>query len=189
MTFDTPPPAAPVSPSLKFSPQKHKLLTLAAGCFWGTEHMLRKHLGHKIVDLVAGYANGNVPTDTKGVTYERVCVGNTNFAEVVQVAFDPEVLGLSELCDFFFRMHDPTTLNAQGPDVGTQYRSALYAHSDEDLSQVRQILERWQPRWANCIKTEVALAESFYDAEEYHQRYLTNNPTGYQCPTHYLRNV
>ncbi|AMD22685.1 HHL085Cp [Eremothecium sinecaudum] len=179
-----------VSKTIKYNPQTDKLLTVAAGCFWGTEHIYRKHLGNRLTDCKVGYSNGIVNSKDGGsITYEKVCAGNTNFAEVLQISYNPQIITLKELVDFFFRMHDPTTANSQGPDVGTQYRSALFAHSESDLQELLKLKAEWQAKWHNSIITEVAMTESFYDAETYHQLYLNKNPVGYQCPSHYLRNI
>lgn len=180
-----------VSKSLKFDAQTDKLLTVAAGCFWGTEHIYRKHFGDKIIDYKVGYANGNESKKdaTDSVSYQRVTKGDTNFAEVLQVSYNPQVVSLKNLVDFFFRIHDPTTVNSQGPDVGTQYRSALFAHTPEDLKELQSLKEKWQPKWGNKIKTQVEMISNFYDAEEYHQLYLDKNPYGYACPTHYVRDI
>ncbi|CAR24659.1 Peptide-methionine (S)-S-oxide reductase [Lachancea thermotolerans] len=180
-----------VSKSIKFSPQSEKLLTVAAGCFWGTEHIYRKYFGNRIKDYKVGYANGDETKkdSSDSVSYKRVCSGETQFAEVLQISFDPKTVSLKELVDFFFRIHDPTTVNSQGPDVGTQYRSAILTHTQEDLEECRRLKEQWQPKWGNKIVTEVTMCTNFYDAEEYHQLYLDNNPQGYACPTHYVRDL
>ncbi|QLQ80059.1 hypothetical protein HG537_0D00590 [Torulaspora globosa] len=180
-----------VSKSVKFDSQTDKLLTIAAGCFWGTEHIYRKHFGDKIIDYKVGYANGNESKkDNKdSISYERVTKGDTNFAEVLQVSYNPQVVSLKSLVDFFFRIHDPTTVDSQGPDVGTQYRSALFAHTPEDLKELQNLKEKWQPKWDNKIKTQIEMISNFYDAEDYHQLYLDKNPYGYSCPTHYVRDI
>lgn len=180
-----------ISKGLKFNPQTDKLLTVAAGCFWGTEHIYRKHFGDKIIDYKVGYANGDESKkdSQESVSYKRVCGGDTGFAEVLQVSYNPKIVSLKDLTDFFFRIHDPTTVNSQGPDVGTQYRSALFASTPEDLKELQALKEQWQPKWGNKIKTEVELIKNFYDAEEYHQLYLDKNPSGYACPTHYIRDI
>ncbi|SCU82989.1 LAFA_0D01156g1_1 [Lachancea sp. 'fantastica'] len=179
------------SKTIKYSPQTEKLLTLGAGCFWGTEHIFRKQFGNKLHDCKVGYANGmeSKKDSPSGVSYKKVCQGDTQFVEVLQIAFDPKVVSLAELMDFFFKIHDPTTLNSQGPDTGTQYRSAILTHSAEDLEECRALKEKWQPKWHNKIITEVAMCTNFYDAEEYHQLYLDHNPQGYSCPTHYVRDL
>lgn len=181
----------PISKTIKFNPQTDKLITVAAGCFWGTEHIYRKHFGSRIIDYKVGYTNGSesAKDSTDSVSYKRVCKGDTDFAEVLQVSYDPKNISLKELVDFFFRIHDPTTLNAQGPDRGTQYRSGLFAHSKEDLDECIELKRQWQPKWNNEIVTDVEPCQNFYDAEEYHQLYLNRNPEGYACPTHYVRDL
>lgn len=173
-----------ISKTLKRLPND-EVLTIAAGCFWGTEHMYRKHFVNKLVDCKVGYANGT----TSDPTYKAVCTGTTNHAEALQISYDPSVTSFKELIDFFFRMHDPTTINSQGPDVGTQYRSAIFTHSDEQSKIAKLSLEEVQKKWYpnNKIETIIEPIKSFYDAEEYHQKYLFANPSGYQCPSHFLR--
>ncbi|GAV54633.1 hypothetical protein ZYGR_0AN01010 [Zygosaccharomyces rouxii] len=180
-----------LSKGIKFNSQTDKILTVGAGCFWGTEHIYRKYLGDKINDCKVGYANGSElkKDQTDSVTYKRLCIGDTGFCEVLQIAYSPQKLSLKELVDLFFRCHDPTTVNQQGPDAGTQYRSALFAHTDEDLKELRELKDQWQPKWGNKIITEVESIKNFYDAEDYHQLYLDKNPEGYACPTHYVRNL
>lgn len=180
-----------ISKTLKFNPKSEKLITFAAGCFWGTEHIFLKYFGDRIIDGKVGYANGleSAKDKTDSVSYERVKKGDTGFAEAYQISYNPNVVTLKELVDFFFRIHDPTTLNYQGPDHGSQYRSAIFAHSEEDWKEVTKLKQQWQPKWNNNIVTEVALAQNFYDAEEYHQLYLNRNPEGYACPTHYVRDL
>lgn len=180
-----------ISKTIKYDPSKDKLITLACGCFWGTEHMFRKYLNDRIVDCKVGYANGAEPKRILPTVYlTREFVGVIpDFAEVLQVSYDPKIVTLKELTDFFFRIHDPTTSNSQGPDQGTQYRSGLFAHSDADLKELAQIKAEWQPKWGNKIATLIEPIKSFYDAEEYHQLYLDKNPQGYACPTHYLRDI
>ncbi|CCC70870.1 hypothetical protein NCAS_0F03860 [Naumovozyma castellii] len=180
-----------ISKTIKFNPATDKLVTVACGCFWGTEHIYRKHLGDKIIDAKVGYANGEESKkdhDTS-ISYQRVKKGDTDFAEVLQISYNPKIITLKELADFFFRIHDPTTTNAQGPDQGTQYRSGLYAHSKEDLSELEKIKQEWQSKWGNKIVTTVEPIHNFYDAEEYHQLYLFKNTEGYACPTHYVRDI
>ncbi|EDO15366.1 hypothetical protein Kpol_460p1 [Vanderwaltozyma polyspora DSM 70294] len=180
-----------ISKTLKFNPTSDKIITLGAGCFWGTEHMYRKYLNDKIIDCKVGYANGDnsLKDNSDSISYKRVCKGDTNFVEVIQISYSPEVTTLKELVDFFFRIHDPTTVNSQGPDQGTQYKSAIYTHSGEDLIEAKKLKDAWEPKWNNQIKTVVEPITIFYDAEEYHQLYLDKNPEGYSCPTHYLRDL
>lgn len=183
--------ASTISKTIKFNPQENKLITVAAGCFWGTEHMYRKYLNDKIIDCKVGFANGKESDkDSKeSISYKRVKQGDTDFAEVLQISYDPKIVTLKELIDLFFRIHDPTTLNEQGPDLGTQYRSGIYTHGDDDFDKVVSLKKEWQPKWNNKILTEIIPIENYYDAEEYHQIYLDKNPEGYACPTHYLRDL
>ena len=183
--------ATTLAKNIKFNPSVDKLLTVAAGCYWGTEHVFRKHLGDRIIDCKVGFANGNDEKRDLGdsISYKRVKQGDTSFAEVLQISYNPATISLKELVDFFFRIHDPTTTNSQGPDVGTQYRSALFAHSPEDLAKIEQLKEQWQPKWGNKIVTDVELIKNFYEAEDYHQLYLDKNPEGYACPTHFVRDI
>jgi peptide methionine sulfoxide reductase msrA/msrB len=160
----------------------HETAILAGGCFWGMEEIIRKIPG--VVKTTVGYSGGNTPDPT----YEDVCTGTTGHAESIQVVFDPARLSYEALLDYFFRMHDPTTLNQQHNDVGTQYRSAIFYTSDEQ----RQAAERAKARWDKSgkfkrpITTEITQATTFYPAEEYHQKYLVKHPGGYMC--HVLRN-
>lgn len=183
--------SAIISKSIKFNPSTDRLITVACGCYWGTEHMYRKYLNDKIIDCRVGFANGSETKkdQSDSISYKRVKQGDTDFAESLQISYNPEVITLKELIDFFFRIHDPTTSNAQGPDTGTQYRSGIFTHSTEDLDEVKKIKEEWQPRWNNKIVTVVEPIRNYYDAEEYHQKYLNRNTDGYACPTHYLRDI
>lgn len=151
---------------------------LAGGCFWGMEDILRKVPG--VIDTEVGYAGGS----TASPTYEAVKTGTTGHAEALRVVFDPSKLSYEELLEkWFFRMHDPTTLNRQGNDVGTQYRSAIYAHSDEQLAAALASRDAYAKALADAgrgaITTEIRLAPPFYYAEPYHQQYLSKNPAGY----------
>jgi len=160
---------------------RRELATLAGGCFWGMEEILRKIPG--VLDTTVGYTGGKTPNPT----YKDVCTGKTGHAEAVQIVFDPEKLSYEQLLGYFFRMHDPTTLNRQHNDVGTQYRSAIFYHNEEQ----RQIAEKVKAqvdksgKWKKPIVTEITAASEFYPAEEYHQDYLQKNPGGYNC--HFLR--
>ena len=143
--------------------------TFGAGCFWGVEETFRQMKG--VVSTAVGYEGGALERPT----YKDVCTDQTGHAEVVEVDFDPEKVGFEQLLDSFFTLHDPTTLNRQGPDWGTQYRSAVFFHSPEQEAQARAKIEqltaegRFQPR---RIVTRVEPAQTFWRAEEYHQRYL-----------------
>lgn len=154
-----------------------ELATLAGGCFWCLEAVFQDLKGVRRV--VSGYAGGTVPDPS----YEAVCSGRTGHAEVVQVTFDPDELAYRDLLAVFFGIHDPTTLNRQGPDVGTQYRSATFFHSPEQERVARELiaeLER-QGIWDAPIVTEVAPLQVFYPAESYHQDYFRRNPGQGYC--------
>jgi peptide-methionine (S)-S-oxide reductase len=155
----------------------HEVATLAGGCFWCLDAVFRGLKG--VEQVVSGYAGGTVPNPS----YEAVCTGRTGHAEVVQVTFDPAILSYRDLVEVFFGIHDPTTLNRQGADVGTQYRSAIYYHSLEQERTAREViaaLEREQVFDAPIV-TEVAPATEFYPAEEYHQDYFRRNPGQGYC--------
>jgi len=142
--------------------------TFGAGCFWGVEVTFRQVPG--VLDAVAGYAGGTLANPS----YQDVCTGRTGHAEVVEVTYDPARVSYDDLLDVFFTRHDPTTLNRQGPDHGTQYRSAVFYHDDEQRRTAEAARERWNRsgRWQRPIVTEITPASTFYRAEEYHQRYL-----------------
>ena len=151
------------------TPQATRTATFAAGCFWGVEAAFRKVPG--VVDAAVGYAGGH----RDNPTYEDVCTGKTGHAEVVRVLYDPSKVSYEQLLEVFWNCHDPTTLNRQGPDVGTQYRSAVFFHSAEQEAAARASKQRLQasgPFKARPIVTEIAPAATFWRAEEYHQRYL-----------------
>lgn len=164
-----------------------EVATFAAGCFWGVEHMYRKHFGNGkgLIDAVVGYSGGSTSTPS----YKDVCTSTTGHAEALQISFDPKIVSYSTLVDFFFRMHDPTTKNSQGPDVGTQYRSAIFTHSAEQLDVATQIKADMQKTFypKHPIVTVIEPIQNWWDAEDYHQKYLKKNPSGYECPSHFLR--
>jgi len=145
-----------------------EIATFGAGCFWGIEAAFRQVPG--VTDAVVGYAGGH----TANPTYKDVCTDGTGHAEVVQVTFDPEQLSYEKLLEVFWKIHDPTQLNRQGPDFGTQYRSAIFFHSPEQEAVARKSKEQAQAsgRFRRPIVTEITAASAFYRAEEYHQRYL-----------------
>lgn len=150
-----------------------------AGCFWGIESAYRQIPGVK--DALSGYSGGATPDPT----YREVCSGRTGHAEVVEVEYDPEVVSYDKLLDVFWEIHDPTTLNRQGPDRGTQYRSAIYTLDDEQDKAARASVEKMTAsgRFSRPIVTEITKASPFYRAEEYHQRYFEKTGvTG--CSTH-----
>ncbi|KZF24447.1 peptide methionine sulfoxide [Xylona heveae TC161] len=166
-------------------PANAQLATVAAGCFWGVEHMYRKAFAGKgLLDAKVGYIGG----DAKHPSYRQVCTGSTGHAEALQIVFDPEQVSYRQLLEFFYRMHDPTTLNSQGPDVGTQYRSAIFFYTDEQERIAKDITEKVQKEWwKKKLSTEIIPAGEWWDAEDYHQLYLDKNPSGYECPSHFLR--
>jgi len=153
--------------------------TLAGGCFWGVEELVRKLPG--VVDTTVGYAGGTLDNPR----YEDVKKGRTGHAESLQIVFDPSKISYDEILDFFFRLHDPTTANRQGNDIGTQYRSAIFFHDDAQREAAQRAIQRAQPKWPRPIVTEVVPFTNFYEAEDFHQDYLQRNPHGYTC--HYLR--
>lgn len=155
---------------------------LGAGCFWGVEHILKKIEG--IVSTDVGYSGGDVVDPT----YPMVCTGTTGHAEVVLLEFDPERISYEKVLDLFFRLHDPTTLNRQHNDIGTQYRSVIFTYNDEQKKIAEEVIKKLEEKkvFKNPIVTQVLPAQKFYSAEEYHQDYLVKNPEGYMC--HILRN-
>jgi peptide-methionine (S)-S-oxide reductase len=157
--------------------EQTEVATLAAGCFWCVDTLFRELRGVKSV--VSGYAGGT----RANPTYEQVCTGATGHAEVIQITFDPSVISYRDLLDVFFTVHDPTTLNRQGGDVGTQYRSAIFAHSPEQRRIAEQTIAEItaQKLWDDPIVTQVVDATEFYPAEGYHQDYYTNNPNQGYC--------
>lgn len=151
--------------------------TLAGGCFWCLEAVYDQLKG--VTDVVSGYSNGHVVNPT----YRDVCNGTTGHAEVVRVTFDPSVITFGDLLDVFFTIHDPTTLNRQGNDVGTQYRSGIYYHTPEQKATAEQVIRDLTAArlWSDPIVTEVAPVSNFSAAENYHQEYFANNPYQPYC--------
>ena len=145
--------------------------TFGAGCFWGVEAAFRQLPG--VIEAVSGYSGGTL----QNPSYQQVCSGKTGHAEVVQVTYDPDVTGYDVLLDLFWRMHDPTQLNRQGPDVGTQYRSAIFYHTPEQAEQARRSKEQLETtgKYARPVVTQIEPASAFFPAEDYHQRYLEKN--------------
>jgi methionine-S-sulfoxide reductase len=155
--------------------------TLAGGCFWGMEDLIREIPG--VLDTQVGYTGGK----TENPVYAQVKNGNTGHAESIQIEFDPAQVSFAQILDFFFRLHNPTTKNQQGNDIGSQYRSAIFYHSE---AQKKVALEKKAAvdasgKWKAPVVTEIIPATPFYSAEDYHQDYLRKNPGGYTC--HYLR--
>ena len=157
--------------------QVREIATLAGGCFWCLEAVYDELRGVEQVE--SGYAGGTVPAPT----YEQVCAGTTGHAEVVQITFDPQVISYRELLEVFFTIHDPTTLNRQGADVGTQYRSAIFYHSPEQRETAAQVIAELNAArlWDAPIVTEVAPLTEFYPAEDYHQEYFQRNSQQPYC--------
>lgn len=156
---------------------KREQATLAGGCFWCLEAAFLELRGVERVE--SGYAGGHLPNPT----YEQVCAGTTGHAEVVQVTFDPAVLAYRDLLQIFFTIHDPTTLNRQGADAGTQYRSAIFYHSPSQEAEARRVIGEVEASgaWKGKVVTEVAPLAAFYPAEEYHRDYYRRNPNQGYC--------
>jgi peptide-methionine (S)-S-oxide reductase len=154
-----------------------EIATLAGGCFWCLEAVFDELQGVEKVE--SGYAGGHTPNPT----YHQVCTGTTGHAEVVQITFDPQVVSFKELLQVFFTIHDPTTLNRQGADVGTQYRSAIFYHTPEQKQVVEQVIAELTAAkvWDDPIVTEVMEFSEFYAAEEYHRDYYRRNPQQPYC--------
>ncbi|MDE2824095.1 MAG: peptide-methionine (S)-S-oxide reductase MsrA [Chloroflexota bacterium] len=155
----------------------NRLATLAGGCFWCLEAVYNEL--HGVESVVSGYAGGH----DLSPTYEAVCSGTTGHAEVVQIAYDPDMVSFRELLEVFFTIHDPTTLNRQGNDVGTQYRSAVYYHDEEQRLIAEEVIEEMTVAevWDDPIVTEITALDMFFEAEEYHQRYFEKNPFQPYC--------
>jgi peptide-methionine (S)-S-oxide reductase len=153
--------------------------TFAGGCFWGVEHLFNQVPG--VIEAVSGYEGGHVDRPS----YEQVCGGRTGHAEAVEVTYDPTKVTYAELLNSFWNMHDPTTLNRQGPDTGHQYRSVIFFHSPEQEATARQSKEEAQKYFDHRIVTEIIPATDFWRAEEYHQRYFEKHPGHYSC--HFVR--
>lgn len=157
--------------------KKLQKATFGSGCFWCTEAVFE--LVEGVTSVTSGYTGGNI----KNPTYEEVCSEKSGHAEVVQLTFDPEVVSYDELLEIFWKTHDPTTLNRQGNDVGSQYRSVVYYHNPEQKELVEKYKEALDKSgaWVNPIVTEIEPAAEFYKAEDYHQDYYENNPQQGYC--------
>ena len=153
--------------------------TLAGGCFWGVEELFRKLPG--VIDTTVGYTGGTLANPR----YEDVKNGRTGHAESLEILFDPQRISYDEILDYFFRLHDPTTVNQQGNDRGTQYRSNIFYHDEKQRLAAERAKTRAQAKWPRPIVTEIVPAAKFWPAEEAHQDYLQRIPWGYTC--HYLR--
>ena len=190
---------------------KSEIATFASGCFWGTEHIFLKHFNgpsvqpKPLLSTRVGYTGGKA--EAENPSYRDVCSGATDHAEAVRIEFDPSLVQYEDLVEFFYRSHDPTSVNRQGGDVGTrtsslflqlfvvlsprsEYRSEIFTHSPEQVEIAKRVTEEVQAKHftpkGEKIATKITPAGQWWDAEEYHQLYLDKNPTGYQCPTHRL---
>jgi methionine-S-sulfoxide reductase len=163
----------------KNDPKELQKATLAGGCFWGVEELIRKLPG--VVSIQVGYTGGTV----RNATYEH----HEGHAEAVEITFDPKKISYEEILLFFFKMHDPTTLNRQGNDLGTSYRSAILYHDEAQRETAERVKARVDKSgaWKRPVVTEIVPAKEFWTAEEYHQNYLQKHPGGYTC--HYVRNI
>lgn len=157
--------------------QAKEVVTFGGGCFWCTEAVFEQLKGVEKVE--SGYSGGTVPNPS----YEQVCMGNTGHAEVNQITFDPKVISLKEILEVFFTVHDPTTLNRQGNDVGTQYRSVILYRNDEQKAVAQQVIKEVaeEKLWNGKIVTELAPFKTFYKAEDYHQQYFLLNGKQSYC--------
>jgi methionine-S-sulfoxide reductase len=160
---------------------QREIATVAGGCFWGMEEILRQIPG--VVSTRVGYIGGNKADPS----YPEVCTGATGHAEAIEIVFDPAKLSYEELLGYFFRMHDPTTQNRQHNDIGTQYRSAIFVHSESQQRTAEKVKAEANAsgKFKRPVVTEISRATEFWPAEDYHQQYLVKNPGGYNC--HVLR--
>ncbi len=158
-------------------PAELEIATLGGGCFWCLEAVFEQLLG--VEEVVSGYSGGSIPNPS----YEQVCAGNTGHAEVVQVRFDPDVISYREILEVFFDVHDPTTLNRQGGDVGPQYRSVIFYHDARQKEIAEEVIEELNQAgiWGRPIVTAVEPFEAFYEAQAYHQEYFGRNPRQPYC--------
>jgi len=143
-----------------------EIAVLALGCFWGPEIKFGKVNG--IIRTEVGYCGGNSPQ----TSYKEVCTGNTNHAEVVKLEFDPKIISYDEILEYFFKIHDPTTLNSQGPDIGTQYRSEIFYLNEEQKNSAEKRIEKENKKLLGKIVTKLSVVKNYCTAEEYHQKYL-----------------
>ena len=154
---------------------EQEVATLGGGCFWCLEAVYEEVQG--VEEIVSGYAGGTV-TDP---TYQQICTGTTGHAEVVQLTYDPDEISFRELLEIFFVIHNPTTLNRQGADVGTQYRSVIFYHDEAQRETAREVMDEVAGAWEDPIVTELSPAPEFYPAEDHHQDYYENNPLQPYC--------
>ncbi len=151
--------------------------TFGAGCFWGVEYVFRRVPG--VIEAQVGYSGGITPNPT----YEQVCSHTTGHAEVTQVTFDPDKVSFDQLLEVFWAMHDPTQVNRQGPDIGDQYRSVIFTHTDEQKQEAEASKERAQRRFTKPIATQIVPLTAFYSGEDYHQAYYEKNGHTPYCHT------
>eukprot|EP00761_Pharyngomonas_kirbyi_P012077 gb/GECH01012104.1/.p1 GENE.gb/GECH01012104.1/~~gb/GECH01012104.1/.p1 ORF type:complete len:211 (+),score=41.44 gb/GECH01012104.1/:1-633(+) len=149
--------------------------TFGGGCFWGVDKLFRNQFQDKLASCSVGYMGGNLDNPS----YRDVCTGKTNHAEVVHLEFKPEQVPYEDLVEFFWRIHDPTTPNRQGNDMGTQYRSVIFYHNEEQKKIAEEMKPKIEKHFNNPVVTEIVPASKFYLGEDYHQKYLFNNPGGY----------
>lgn len=168
-------PPAPPSPTPTTMSDKSEKIILAGGCFWCTEAVYERVEG--VTKVESGYAGGHV----KNPTYQQVSGGGTGHTEVIQVTFNPDVVPLDYILEVFWAAHDPTSLNRQGPDTGTQYRSAIYYFDDAQKAVVEKSLAEAQKKFDKPIVTEIKMAPEFYVAEDYHQNFYAQNPDNRYC--------
>ena len=161
--------------SAKEADMKYEVATLGGGCFWCLEAVFEETRG--VIDVVSGYAGGTLQSPS----YEQVSSGTTGHAEVVQVTFDPSIISYEALLKIFWLIHDPTTLNRQGNDVGTQYRSVIFYHDKHQKEQAEASMKAFSSKFTKPLVTEIKLLEVFYKAEAYHQNYFKNNPNQGYC--------
>jgi len=168
-------PASPSDPSPSAAATPAETITLGGGCFWCLEAVFLQVDG--VESVQSGYTNGQVPNPG----YEAVCSGDTGHAEVVQLRFSPDVIDLAELLRIFFTIHDPTTPNRQGHDVGTQYRSGIYWHDPKQVEVAKAVMQEAGQAWSAPIVTELLPLDNYWPAEDYHQRYFENHPSQGYC--------
>ncbi|NNF18488.1 MAG: peptide-methionine (S)-S-oxide reductase MsrA [Flavobacteriaceae bacterium] len=157
-------------------PMSHKLATMGAGCFWCTEAVFQEVEG--ILDVVSGYSGGNVPGYP---TYREICSGRTGHAEVIQLSYDPEIISYRDIVAVFMTTHDPTTLNRQGADVGTQYRSVIFYHDEEQKKDAEAVIAELADAYDDPIVTEISPLDTFYKAEPEHQNFYRSHPRQPYC--------
>ncbi len=154
---------------------EEKFIVFGTGCFWCSEAIFK--LVNGVTDVVPGYAGGH----TENPTYRQVCTDRTGHAEVVRISYNPEIISLRELLDLFLASHDPTSLNRQGNDIGTQYRSIVFYNTPQEEKIIKDVISEKQKDYKKPIVTEVKQFEHFYEAEDYHHNYFANNPSNPYC--------